>query len=226
VVELKLRVTRTRVGLAIAVAIGVGTGVAHAAIPAESGVYTACRLNATGTIRLIDPSLPASSLLSRCSSIETRITWNQGGPKGLPGDKGPVGDKGPAGANGPAGERGPVGDKGSTGDKGPTGDKGANGDPGPVGPAGGISGYTATDPEFGSTGCFADHCQFFEATPCPAGKKVISGGYQLSGDLNGVRVLQNRPDTTGDRWLVTVDGPASGFVPPWSVTVTRICADA
>jgi hypothetical protein len=77
----------------------------------------------------------------------------------------------------------------------------------------------------GGEGCGPDHCTFAESLPCPTGQKVISGGYQLSGDLTGVRVLQNRPDATGERWLVTVDGPASGFVPPWNVDVTRICAD-
>ncbi|MFY9577862.1 MAG: hypothetical protein WAQ33_00920 [Gaiellaceae bacterium] len=38
-------------------------GVAYATIPDGNGLYTACKLNATGTIRLIDPSVGSSSLL-------------------------------------------------------------------------------------------------------------------------------------------------------------------
>ena len=63
-------------------------GAAYATIPDGGGVYTACRLNGVGTIRLIDPSGPSSSLLSHCTSIETQITWNQ---KGQPGAAGPPG---------------------------------------------------------------------------------------------------------------------------------------
>ena len=40
-----------------AAALLVAAGVAYATIPDANGVYTACRLKATGTIRLIDPSL-------------------------------------------------------------------------------------------------------------------------------------------------------------------------
>ena len=63
-------------------------GVAYATIPDGAGVYTACKLNALGTIRLIDPSLPASSLLSHCTALETAISWNQRGQKGDPGQNG------------------------------------------------------------------------------------------------------------------------------------------
>ena len=37
--------------------------------PPTASLYTACKLKATGTIRLIDPSGPSSSLLSRCTSL-------------------------------------------------------------------------------------------------------------------------------------------------------------
>jgi hypothetical protein len=57
-------------------------GVAYATIPDSGGVYTACRLNSVGTIRLIDPSASSSSLLSHCTALETRITWNAQGQKG------------------------------------------------------------------------------------------------------------------------------------------------
>jgi hypothetical protein len=58
-------------------------GVAYATIPDGGGVYTACRLNGIGTIRLIDPSASSSSLLSHCTAFETQITWNQKGQNGV-----------------------------------------------------------------------------------------------------------------------------------------------
>ena len=75
-------------------------GVAYATIPDSGGVYTACRLNGVGTIRLIDPSSPSTSLLSHCTSFETQITWNQKGQKGDTGAPGQKGDTGAPGQNG------------------------------------------------------------------------------------------------------------------------------
>ena len=81
--------TRTRITLAgLALGAALAGGVAWATIPADSSLYTACKLKATGTIRLIDPSGPSNSLLSRCTSLETQITWSQKGQKGDPGPAG------------------------------------------------------------------------------------------------------------------------------------------
>ena len=91
------------VALAAAAVLLALAGVAYATIPDGGGVYTACRLNGVGTIRLIDPSGPSSSLLSRCTALETQIQWNEKGQKG---DTGPVG---PAGA-GPTVTQLPPGD--------------------------------------------------------------------------------------------------------------------
>jgi hypothetical protein len=135
------------------IAAAIAGGVAYATIPDGSGVFTACKLNATGTIRLIDPS--TSGLLGRCSpSLETQIRWNEGGPKGPVGDKGPTGDPG---AKGAAGDRGPTGDKGLAGDpgaKGATGDKGLQGDPGSKGEPGdkGLAGDKGPAGDKGLTG--------------------------------------------------------------------------
>ena len=57
-------------------------GIAYATIPDGSGVYTACMLKNVGTIRLIDPSLPASNLISHCTSLESKITFDQQGRPG------------------------------------------------------------------------------------------------------------------------------------------------
>jgi hypothetical protein len=87
-------------------------------------------LKNVGTVRLIDPSLPASSLMSHCTSLETQITWNQ---QGQPGPQGPAGAAGPAGPQGPKGD---TGDAGPAGPQGPQGPKGDKGDTGPAGPSG------------------------------------------------------------------------------------------
>ncbi len=72
---------------------GLAGGIADATIPDSGGVYTGCMLKGVGTIRLIDTSLSSRSLLGHCSSFETQISWNKGGPtgpQGPPGDKGPI----------------------------------------------------------------------------------------------------------------------------------------
>src|SRR4051794_26536740 len=79
------------------------SGIAVAAIPNGDGVYTACRLNGLGTVRLIDPSLPASNPQSRCSSVETKFTFNAQGQPGLPGSQGDKGDPGVKGDPGAPG---------------------------------------------------------------------------------------------------------------------------
>jgi hypothetical protein len=117
---------------ATALAVAVSGGVAYATIPDGNGVFTACKLNATGTIRLIDPS--ASGALGRCNaSVETQISWNQ---KGVKGDPGSVGGQGPKGDPGAPGEKGEKGDPGVQGIQGPQGDKGDQGMQGLKGDAG------------------------------------------------------------------------------------------
>jgi hypothetical protein len=86
--------------------LALAAGIAYAAIPAAGGVYTACRLNGVGTIRLIDTSLPASNPLSRCSSLETKFAFNAQGQQGMPG---PKGDTGAQGVKGDKGDQGPAG---------------------------------------------------------------------------------------------------------------------
>lgn len=78
-------------------------GGAYAAIPDAGGVYHACVLNNVGAMRIIDPSLPPSNRMSRCTQRETEIEFNQRGQQGLKGDKGDKGDPGKDGAPGAAG---------------------------------------------------------------------------------------------------------------------------
>jgi hypothetical protein len=150
-VELRVRITRRRAVFgAVLVALASGA-VAYAAIPDSNGVYTACKLNATGTIRLIDPAIGGGSLLGRCSSLETRITWNEKGDQGVPGPKG---------------------------DQGIPGAKGDPGDPAVL-PAGTLTGFeivNATTTSSGTTGAIVS-----ATAQCPADKQVIGGGYRIVG---------------------------------------------
>jgi Collagen triple helix repeat (20 copies) len=130
---------RWRFVLAAGSLLALSGGIAYATIPDGGGVYTACMLNNVGTIRMIDPSLPPSSLRSRCTQFETEISWNQSGQPGPPGPAGPKGDTGAPGATGATGLQGDPGPQGPKGDAGPQGAQGAQGpkgDTGPAGPAG------------------------------------------------------------------------------------------
>lgn len=88
---------------AVAVAALAGAGIAYATIPSGGGVYSGCMLKGVGTVRLIDPSLPASNLMSHCSSIEQLVTWSQQGPAGPPGGPGAPGQDGKSVVMGDAG---------------------------------------------------------------------------------------------------------------------------
>jgi hypothetical protein len=86
--------------LTVAALVG---GVAYATIPNSEKVFTACMLKNVGTIRLIDPSLPPSSPMQHCTSLEAQVSWNQ---QGQPGSAGPPGPQGPTGPKGDKGEPG------------------------------------------------------------------------------------------------------------------------
>ena len=125
-------------------AAAIAGGVAYATIPGDGKVFTACMAKNIGTIRLIDPSLPSGNLMSRCTSLEKEVSWNQTGTPGLPGIAGPAGPPGPPGADGANGAAGHDGDPCSPANPACFGPKGDAGPPGPAGPAGppgqGVSG--------------------------------------------------------------------------------------
>ena len=156
-----------RVAVLSVALLGLAGGIAYATIPDSNHVYTACMLKATGTVRLIDTSLPSHDLRSHCTAWEEQISWNQQGQQGDQGLQGPKGDTGPQGPKGDTGDQGPKGDTGATGQQGPKGDTGPMGPPGAgVGQkliAGGTYGVTAdpahenagdTVPTYTSTGGF------------------------------------------------------------------------
>ena len=96
----------TRKAVTLAVAVGaVAAGAAYAAIPDGAGVIHGCYTNRGGILRVIDPSAG-----TRCTSLETAISWSQQGPKGDTGAPGPAGPPGAQGQQGPAGTIGRLDD--------------------------------------------------------------------------------------------------------------------
>ena len=95
----------TVMGVALGLAAVTG-GVANASIPDEGHTFTACMLKNVGTLRLVDPSLPAGNLLGHCTALEALVSWNATGAPGVPGPAGLKGDPGPAGPQGPKGDPG------------------------------------------------------------------------------------------------------------------------
>src|SRR3954454_7070927 len=139
--------------MAIAAAVGVvavAAGVAYATIPDADGTFTACITNATGSIRMIDPSAGDT-----CTGGENRVAWNKKGIEGPKGPTGATGPQGPRGAQGPTGPAGgppgPQGDPGPAGPQGPKGDTGAAGAQGPKGDNG-AAGPQGPKGDTGATG--------------------------------------------------------------------------
>ena len=181
--------------------------------PADA-VYTACKLKATGTIRLIDPSGPSSSLLSRCTIYETQITWNQKGQPGL------------AGVNGTNGVDGAAGSNGANGAPGAKGDKGDPGNAGTQGPPG-----LAALERVEQTGLVPQRTHAFvpaslhAVAHCPAGKKVIAGGYNGSFGGNTSEALYisfTMPSEALDGWEVWFNNPSTNI--SYGVAVYAVCA--
>jgi Collagen triple helix repeat (20 copies) len=156
-------------------------------------VYTACMLKNVGTVRLIDASLPASNLMSHCTSLETQISWSQQGQPGIPGPQGPKGDTGGTGAAGPQGPKGDTGTQGSKGDPGPHGDPGPQGPPGATGPQG-------PPGQGGTSGSFDQ----LDGVPCtlPEGAGTASVSFNDAG-ASSITCAPNQGQTNG----VAVDNP-------------------
>jgi hypothetical protein len=222
----RLRLGRRSLILVGVVVLAAAGGIAYASIPDSAGTYTACMLKATGTVRLIDRSLPPSSLLSHCTAYETQISWNQVGPQGPPGPKGATGPQGPAGAQGANGDPGPQGPQGDPGLRGATGDTGPKGDDGPQGaqgPAGSFTGHFVSP-----NGLFSiDVANSGIKLQGPAGNaKLDGGGWSFTSvgtmTLDGTQIQLNGCGSplalVGG--LVAVDPSGTGTIlPPGSPTV-------
>lgn len=224
--EVRVKLTRKRAAVVAGLAALItATGIAYAAIPDGNGVFHACK-NGSGTIRLIDKSLPSTSWLSKCSSLETEISWSHTGPQGpqgIQGVPGPQGQKGDTGSQGPQGVQGPKGDKG---DRGETGPAGATGSQGPAGPPG-ASGYEIVREEINAEGGLGNAgIGWWDATAtCPAGKKAVGGGVQTGFSFRSYddNILDSFPTHDGSGWIGRVYVGPGG---PHLIYVHAICLNA
>jgi hypothetical protein len=159
------------------------------------------------------------------------------GPPGPVGPMGPAGSAGPKGDTGAVGPQGPKGDVGAVGPAGPKGDVGEAGPPGPIGPAGpvgpagpagppgspasgSLSGYEIVR-NTGTTNI--SNGVWSGSAACPAGKKVIAGGYQSPGigpfTAGGDFTTTSYPENDHNAWIA---GGRSSPSSQWAVYA--VCA--
>ncbi len=163
------------------------------AVPTDSEIIHACFVPQSGTLYRIKATDPAET----CKSPEhVAIQWNLKGPAGPQGIEGLAG---PAGAAGPQGSTGPMGPAGPQGQQGPAGSAGVKGPLGPGGPNGvvGIEVVKVTEPNLFITNAHIGYAH------CPAGKKVIGGGFAVVPNVG--RVLHSRAEPDNKSWFVYVD---------------------
>lgn len=108
----------------------------------------------------------------------------------------------------------------TTGPAGPAGPAGLAGPAGPAGPQGtpGVSGLEIVTNTSAGNSAFA---KVIEAE-CPAGKRVLGGGAQLTGGALFVALDESYPSTTS-RWRATAY-ELNPFVGNWSISAYAICA--
>lgn len=203
-------------GFVAAFALGTGIPVAMAAVSGdgEGQVIHACA-GPNGQLRVVAAEEP-------CRKPETRLSWNQQGPAGLPGQNGAQGEPGPRGDPGPPGPRG---------EQGPAGPPGARGEPGEQGPPG-PAGSRAVDGLEIVTKLSARDSSTWRmlGVNCPTGKVAISGGVSLSTMTTGsVALIASRPslhrqDGLPGGWM----GIATELTPyegDWDMEVQAICVN-
>ncbi len=170
--------------------------VSAAALPersTDSDVLYACFIPGSGTIYRIKTTDPAET----CKSANhIPLQWLADGPQG---PQGPIGPQGP---QGPAGPAGPIGDAGAIGPVGPVGVQGTTG---PIGPAGergpgGSAGIEVIEVSIENAVGAEDQSLLAE---CPAGKKIIGGGFSQN-PSNG-NVGESRPTSDNTGWFVYVN---------------------
>lgn len=199
--------------LAVALALGASVPIAIAATSPDGAgdVIHAC-IGPNGQLRVVGAD-------EACRKPETRLTWNQEGPAGLPGLAGAEGELGPAGAAGPPGPQGERGERGERGEPGAQGPAGADG----AGPAAGLQVVTRLSTRDSSTWRIL-------GADCPANKVAISGGVSLSKMTTGsVALIASQPslhrqDGLPGGWM----GVATELTPydgAWDMEVQAICVD-
>lgn len=161
----------------------------------NTALIHSCVNNTSGEVKII-------AATANCPSNYRSLDWNI---------------QGPAGQQGPVGTVGPVGPMGPQGEPGPQGDPGPQGIQGIQGPAG-ISGWEVIQVNSGTL----DQFRIDVTVDCPAGKKVLGGGFSTAGNNQYAVVMANAP-LGNDRWVVTLF-QSDLTARLWSVQAYAICA--
>jgi hypothetical protein len=182
---------------------------------ANFGIALAPSAAAPGTVAFFDSK--ENTTTAHVARLD--LTLADQGPQGLQGATGAKGDKGDPGPAGATGSPGATGATGATGLTGLTGAPGAAGAQG----AAGVSGYQQV------TGSVTVPASFMYASSigCPAGKKVLGGGFQVGDSVTITELLSVIPrksfassDTVWTVWLSNTNNIA---IP---VTFSAVCATA
>jgi hypothetical protein len=167
----------------------------------NTALIHSCVNNTSGEIKIVGAN-------SNCPGNYRALDWNIQGPAGQQGPIGPVGPVGPVGLVGPIGPIGPIG---------PQGLQGEQGIQGPAGISGLEIVQVNTAPQ--------DTARIDVIIECPAGKKVLGGGYATAGNNLNTSIVANGPATLS-HWAVTAvtnDYPAIRV--GWSMQGYAICAN-
>ena len=199
--------------LAALIVLGVAfAGVGVAAIPNVNGRITGCYDAQYGLLRVYDGQ---TGTPKPCGKNEKALEWNQ---QGLAGEKGDPGVQGPPGLQGAPGPQGLPGPQGAPGPQGLTGPQGPAGEQGPAGTPG-VSGLERVR----SIKSVAPGAFDSLTTLCPAGKKVLSGGYIVSA-IKDVRVWQSLATDNLTGWEVSVHN--RDILDTTEIAVDAVCATA
>jgi hypothetical protein len=156
-----------------------------------------------------------------------RGVQGENGAAGAPGEKGETGAAGEPGQQGATGLQGPAGPQGPAGADGPQGQAGAPGLPGAAGPKGDPGGLNGLEivkapvavPVAGVNGQGIVTGWAF----CPAGKVVISGGFEAIYGGTGQLVASNSFPETASSWKVVLRNASVSAVSGVTVRVYAVC---
>ena len=208
-----------------------GTAYAATSLPVNSVGEAQLKANAVSSVKVQD-----GSLLRKDFRAGQLLTGQRGpagpvGATGAPGAQGPAGpvgqqgSVGQAGAAGPPGLQGPVGATGAPGAQGPAGPQGIQGLTGANGPQGPAGGFDVgkisyvTSPTGTAVSTTTGLMAFIDAA-CPAGSKVLSGGFEILSAAD-VHVVTSKADNAGTGWVVFVTNNSMSQV---DFRATAVCA--
>ncbi|MFN2251766.1 MAG: hypothetical protein ACK2UL_07595 [Anaerolineae bacterium] len=159
----------------------------------DGALIHSCVNDSSGVIKIVGPG-------GQCANNESNLDWNIQGIQGIQGIPGPPGPQGPEGPQGP---QGPQGFQGVPGINGLNGTNGTNG----------VSGWEVV---VGSTS--TPNAITAATAACPAGKKVVGGGYSIQ---DGDTINGNSPNLDRTAWqtIGLRTGPSTSPRFAWAICV-------